>query len=341
MADPRFFTNHGPFTLAELAEIGDAELAPGADSAREVRDIAALQEAQAAHLSFLDNTRYLPDLAESAAGACVLARDHAEHAPAGMALLFSAQPYRSYALMARAFYPPDVPVPGVHPTAIVDPAATLAADCRVEAGAVIGAGAELGGGVCIGANTVVGPGVVIGDGTVVGPNASLRSCRVGRRCQIHAGARIGERGFGFALDPAGYIDIPQVGIVAIGADVEIGANSAIDRGSAHDTVVATGSKIDNLVQIGHNVSVGEGAVITGQAGVAGSSRLGRQAMIGAQAGIAGHLRIGDGAQVAAAAGVMRDVPDGVAVCGAPAVPVKQFFRMQAALMRLARGGKKA
>jgi UDP-3-O-[3-hydroxymyristoyl] glucosamine N-acyltransferase len=197
----------------------------------------------------------------------------------------------------------------------------------LEAFVVIGAGVEIGARCRIAAQVVIGEGVVIGDDTQIGPGASLSHCLIGERCLVHAGARIGNRGFGFSMDSEGYEDVPQIGRVIVGDEVEIGANSTIDRGSGPDTVIGAGAKIDNLVQIGHNVQIGQGSVLVAQSGVAGSTKLEQEVVLAGQAGIAGHLTLGRAARVAAKAGVMRDVPPGETVCGIPAIPIKQFFRL--------------
>lgn len=335
MADPRFFTVAGPFALKELAEICDAEI-DGGDPDRVFHGVAPLDQAGSAEVSFLDNKRYVAQFRASQAGACIVAPRHAEQAPEGMALLVTPKPYRAYALVARAFHPAPAPRSGRHPSAVVDPSAKIGEGTEIGAGAVIGAGVEIGPNCRIEANAVIADGVVVGEGTEVGANASLSHCLVGKRCQIHAGARIGTRGFGFTLDPEGYLDVPQLGRVIVEDEVEIGANSTVDRGAGPDTVIGAGSKIDNLVQIGHNVNLGRGCVLVGQSGVAGSSRLEDHVLVGAQAGVAGHLTIGKGAQLSAQAGVMRDVQSGLVVAGAPAMPIKEFFRLCAIWQRQAR-----
>jgi UDP-3-O-[3-hydroxymyristoyl] glucosamine N-acyltransferase len=327
MADPRFFQIAGPFTLGRLAEIADAELAAGTDPQRLVVDIAPIGAAGPSELSFLDNPRYLPALEASRAGACILEPRYATRAPESMDLLLTSTPYSAYARIAQAFYPPGEVAGGIHDTAIVDPSATIAEGTRLEAFVVIGAGVEIGARCRIAAQVVIGEGVVIGDDTQIGPGASLSHCLIGERCLVHAGARIGNRGFGFSMDSEGYEDVPQIGRVIVGDEVEIGANSTIDRGSGPDTVIGAGAKIDNLVQIGHNVQIGQGSVLVAQSGVAGSTKLEQEVVLAGQAGIAGHLTLGRAARVAAKAGVMRDVPPGETVCGIPAIPIKQFFRL--------------
>lgn len=339
MADPRFFKPGGPFTLAQLAEIAGAELQAGADESRRFSDLGPLESAGPDTVSFLDNKLYVEAFTKSEAGACLVHPDYAERAPVGMSLLLCETPYMSYARVANAFYPEPEIAAGVHDRAMIDPSARLGDGVRIAAGAVIGADAEIGNGCDIGANVVIDDGVAVGADTRIGVNASLSHCYVGARCLIHPGVRIGQRGFGFAMDAAGHVKVPQIGRVIIHDDVEIGANSTIDRGTGPDTVIGSGCMIDNLVQIGHNVQMGRGCVVVAQAGVAGSTRLGDNVILAAQAGLVGHLKIGDGAQIAAQSGVMRDVPAGAKVCGAPAIPVREFFRQTAALARLAQDKK--
>ncbi|MGE0256596.1 MAG: UDP-3-O-(3-hydroxymyristoyl)glucosamine N-acyltransferase [Alphaproteobacteria bacterium] len=336
MADPRFFTNRGPFTLAAIAKIAEADPGPGADPDLQLDDVAALDVAGPRELSFIADRRWLPQLAGSRAGACIMAPEFAARAPAGMALLLSKRPHRAWALAAAAFYPDERPAPGVSPHAIVDPSVRLGPDCHVAPLAVIEAGATLGARVRVGAGAVIGRGVTVGDDSVVGANASLGYCDIGARVNLHPGVRIGTRGFGFDMDPSGYTDVPQLGRVVIGDDVEVGANSTIDRGAAGDTVIGRGSKIDNLVQIGHNVRMGEGCVVVAQAGVAGSTILEHHVVLAAQSGVAGHLRIAAGTQLAAQSGIMRDTEPGARLAGAPAIPAKEYFRQQAVLARLSK-----
>ena len=335
MADPRFFFNRGPFRLGAIAERCGARLAPGADPDRLIRDVAPLDAAGPDHLSFVDNPKYLAAFATTRAGACLVAPKYAGRAAPGVVLLLCERPYRSYALAAQAFYPAESPAAGIHPRALIDPEARLGERVAVAAGAVIETGAEIGAGTAVGPNVVIGRNVRVGADCRIGASVTLSHCEIGDRVTLHPGVRIGQDGFGFAPDPAGHVKVPQLGRVIVGADCEIGANSTIDRGSGPDTVIGPGCWIDNLVQIGHNVTVGRGCIIVAQAGVAGSSRLGDFVAVGAQGGIAGHLAIGSGAQIAAQSGVMSDVPPGETWCGAPAVPIKQFFRQVAWVKRLA------
>ena len=269
----------------------------------------------------------------------------------GCAALVTREPYRAMAKVMAKLFPSAVKPgsvfdeSGVSPAAMVHPSARLEAGVIVDPGAVIGRGAEIGAGAIIGPNAVIGPGVRIGRDSAVGASTTIIAALVGDRVIIHPGAHIGQDGFGFALGPRGHLKVPQIGRVIIQDDVEIGAGVTIDRGANRDTVIGEGAKIDNLVQIGHNVVIGRHAVLVSQSGVSGSSVIGDFAALGGQAGIAGHLRIGAGAQVAAAAGVMTDIPPGERWAGAPAKPVREFFREVATLKRLAaertRGESKA
>ena len=335
MADPRFFRVAGPFSLKRLASIAGAEIAAGADVAAAFRDVAPLDSAGSDQVSFLDNKRYVEAFRDSKAGACLLRRAHAAQAPAGMALMLCEDPYEAYARVARAFYPEPALEPRIADGATVDPTARIGEGSRVDEGAVIGARVEIGRRCQVGANAVIGEGVTVGDDSVVGPMASLSHCVIGARVLLHPGVRIGQRGFGFARPESGPVKVPQLGRVIVHDDVEIGANSTVDRGTGPDTVIGPGCMIDNLVQIGHNVRLGRGCVVVAQAGISGSTRLEDSVVIAAQAGLTGHLKVGKGAQIAAQSGVMRDVAPGARVCGAPAVPVRQFFRQVATLQRLA------
>jgi UDP-3-O-[3-hydroxymyristoyl] glucosamine N-acyltransferase len=337
MADPRFFHVSGPFTVGRLAEIAGARPGPGSDLDRSIADVAPLETAGPEHVTFFDGNRlYLPAFETTRAGACLVKPERAGKAPAGAAVLVMDDPYRGYARVAQAFHPLVPPEPGVSPAAIVDATAQLAAGCRIEPGAVIGARAEVGRRTLIGANTVIGPGVVIGDDCAIGAGVTVSHSLIGSRVVVYPGARLGQDGFGYAMGPEGHLKIPQLGRVVIEDDVEIGANTTIDRGAGPDTVIGAGTKIDNLVQIGHNVRVGRGCILVAQVGISGSTRIGDFVAAGGQAGFTGHLTIGAGARIAAQSGVMRDVEPGTTVAGAPAVPIQQFMRQATVLQRLVR-----
>lgn len=336
MADQRFFSVAGPFTLGQLAATAQAELAPGADADLLLKDVAPLDQAESHQISFLDNRKYADMFAVSKAGAVVVSAEFAGRAPAGMSVIVAKDPYRSYALIAQAFYPRHRPVAWVAPSAWVDGSAKVAADCRIEPGAFIGAKAEIGAGCHIGPNAVIGDGVVLGDDCIIGANASIFCAVLGKNVNIYPGARIGQDGFGFAMGAQGHVKVPQLGRVIIGDNVEVGANSTIDRGAGPDTVIGAGSMIDNLVQIGHNVQMGRGCVIVSQTGISGSTHLGDFVVAAGQVGITGHLKIGSGARLGAQSGVMRDVGAGETVGGSPAVPMKDWLRQSALIQRMAK-----
>jgi UDP-3-O-[3-hydroxymyristoyl] glucosamine N-acyltransferase len=339
MPDPRFFNRAGPFTLEALAAISGARLVDRRQSGRLFRDVAPLETAGPEDVSFLENRKYIEAFACSRAGAAFIDEGAAGRAPPEMALLVSREPYKAYALAAQAFYPASQVVSGRSPTAIIDPAAAVPADCEIAPHVVIERGVRLGRRCKIGANTVIGVGVEIGDDCLIGPNVTLSHCVIGSRVVLHPGVRIGQEGFGFAPDPKAPVKVPQLGRVLIGDDVDVGANSTIDRGSGHDTIIGAGSMIDNLVQIGHNVVLGRCCVLAGQVGISGSTKLDDFVMVGGQGGLAGHLHIGAGARIAAKSGLMRDVAAGETVCGSPAVPLTEFMRQTAVLQRLARNKK--
>jgi len=342
MADPRFFATAGPFDLSALAGIAGAELVAGRGrTTGSYRGVAPLEAAAAEDVSFFDNPRYAAAFAASKAGACIVRPDAAALAPATMALLVSANPYLGFARIAQAFHPVPALMPGIAPTASVDPSARLGEGCRVDAGAAIAAAAELGARCHVGANTVIGPGVRLGDDCTVEPGATLAYCLIGNRVLIHAGVRIGQDGFGFASGAEGHVKVPQLGRVIIGNDVEIGANTTIDRGAGPDTVIGAGTQIDNLVQIGHNVVLGKGCVVVAQVGISGSTKVGDYVVIGGQAGLTGHLSIGTKARIAGQSGVMRDVAEGETVGGSPATTMREWLRRVAVVDRLARKGKGA
>ncbi len=344
MAKISFFPLAAAPTLGEIAQWTGAKLGEGADPDRIVRDVAPLDEAGSDDLTFLDNPRYLDVFRSTRAGAAFVAPRFAAQAPQGCALLVTPQPYRAMAeTMARLY--PQATRPrsafgetGVSPAAFVHSAARLEPGVIVDPGAVIGPGAEIGAGALIGPNAVVGPGVRIGRDSVVGAQATVVCALVGDRVIIHPGVHIGQDGFGFALGPRGSLKVPQIGRVIIQDDVEIGAGTTIDRGANRDTIIGEGTKIDNLVQIAHNVVIGRHCVLVAQCGVSGSTVVGDFAALGGQAGLTGHLTIGPGAQIAAQSGVMKDVPAGAKWGGSPAVPQREFLRQGAILRRLTTGG---
>ncbi|MDR3536156.1 MAG: UDP-3-O-(3-hydroxymyristoyl)glucosamine N-acyltransferase [Acetobacteraceae bacterium] len=331
--DPRFFQRCGPFSLAAVVEAADGEAPP---HRLIFHGVAPLQTAQATDVSFLDNRKYADAMAATAAGAVIVHPDMAARVPAGSVAIVTTEPYAAWARVCALFHPLPPVTAGVHPSAVVSPEARVHPTAEVGPLAVIGARAEIGPRCRIASFAVIGDGVVIGTDCRIGAHASLSHALVGDRVVIYPGVRIGQDGFGFAVTSEGYLSVPQLGRVVIEDDVEVGANTTIDRGSLHDTVIGAGSRLDNLVQIAHNVRLGRGCVIVAQAGISGSVTLEDHVMLGGQAGITGHLRVGQRARIGAQSGVMDDVPAGADFVGAPAQPSRAFFREYLALRRLAR-----
>jgi UDP-3-O-[3-hydroxymyristoyl] glucosamine N-acyltransferase len=330
--DPRFFARCGPYSLAEVAQAAGVELV--APEGASFVGVAPLQHAGPRHVSFLSSRRYEHALAVTRAGAVLLEPAMAARVPAGTIALPTTNPVRAWAEVATLFHPAPVAVPGIHPTAVIDSSAIVGEGVEIGPLVVIGARAQIGPGCRIGPLVAIGEGVVLGAECRIGAGASISYSLIGARVYIYPGARLGQEGFGFDAAPSGFKTVPQLGRVIIEDDVEIGANSTVDRGSAQDTVIGAGTRLDNLVQIGHNVRVGRGCIIVAQVGISGSTTLGDHVVVGGQVGMAGHLKIGRGARIGAQAGVMADLEAGAEVVGTPAEPIKDFFRQVAFIRRL-------
>jgi UDP-3-O-[3-hydroxymyristoyl] glucosamine N-acyltransferase len=334
MPDPRFYEARGPVTLAELAQASGAELADvdEATCERPIRQVAPLAAADGESVSFFADRRYRAALSATAAGACFIPPEHTALAPEGCAKLITAEPHAAFARAASRLHRAlrhSADSPPVHPTAVIDPNATLGP------GVIVGPGARIGAGTVIVANAVIGPGVEIGRDCRVGANATVLFAVIGDRVRILSGAVIGEAGFGVTTGREGVIDVPQLGRVIIEDEVTIGANTTVDRGAWADTVIGAHTKVDNLVQIAHNVRLGRNCMLAAHTGISGSVVVGDGAVFGGRAGIADHLEIGAGARIAAAAGVMKDVPPGEMWVGSPARPIRRFMRETAWLARAA------
>ncbi|GJE43502.1 UDP-3-O-(3-hydroxymyristoyl)glucosamine N-acyltransferase [Methylobacterium soli] len=340
MSDTVFFSTNHSLSLGDIAEAAGISLPAGADPATMFTGAAPLESAGRRDLAYMDNARYGDALAATRAGACLISPRFAARVPAETIALVTRDPYRAYAGLLARMHPEAVRpaalfgTEGVAPGAHVHPQARLEEGVQVDPGAVIGPGAEIGSGTIIGANAAIGPNVRIGRDCSIGAGTTLIHALVGNRVIVHPGARIGQDGFGFAMGVS-HLKVPQIGRVVIQDDVEIGANTTIDRGASRDTVIGEGTKIDNLVQIAHNVVVGRHCVIVSGVGISGSTTLEDYVVLGGQVGVVGHLRIGKGSQIAGSSNVNRDVPPGSRWGGTPAKPVRAWFRELTTLARLA------
>lgn len=342
MNDPSFHPPHSPLTLGEICSLVDAVVGEGVDTSRSILDVASLDEAGPGDLAFMDGARHVGDLGNTRAGACFVSARFVSYVPAGTAALVVARPYAAFVSVARHFYKTSLRPGsvfgqgGIAAGAVVHPQARLEVDVTVDPGAVIGPGAEVGSGTVVASGAVIGPGVRIGRHCSIGAGVSLQHTLLGDRVILHPGVRIGQDGFGYLGGAKGHAKVPQIRRVILQDDVEIGAGTTIDRGGLRDTVIGEGTKIDNLVQIAHNVVVGRHCIIVSQTGIAGSATLGDFVVLGGQVGIIGHVTIGDGARIAATSNVKDDVPPGVEWGGSPAKPMREWFREVMAIQRLAR-----
>jgi UDP-3-O-[3-hydroxymyristoyl] glucosamine N-acyltransferase len=334
--DPRFFRRTGPHSLAAVVDAAGAEAPP---RRLMLHRIAPLQSATAEDVSFcLNGRKHAAALAATQAAAVIVHPDMQAQVPDTAVAILASDPLVAWAKVAALFHPPAPVAPGIHPSAVVAASARIDPTTEIGPLAVIGENVVIAARGRVGAMTVIGDGVEIGRDVRIGPQVSLSHALLGHRVQIFPGARIGQDGFGFAVTPEGFHTVPQLGRVLIEDDVEIGANTTIDRGTMDDTVIGAGTRIDNLVQVGHNVRIGKACVLVGQAGISGSSVLEDQVVLAGQAGIAGHVRIGAGARIGAQSGVMADVPPRSDMLGSPAQPVKLFFKEIATIRRWVRNG---
>jgi UDP-3-O-[3-hydroxymyristoyl] glucosamine N-acyltransferase len=345
MTQPTFFDRPPLSTLAEIAALTKAQLADVSRAGQQVKGLASLDEAGPMHLTFFDNLKYRDQLASTKAGACLVSARFEARVPSHVAVLRAAQPFRAFVNIAREFHAGALRPKswfgntGIAASAIIDPSARLEDGVTVDPLAVIGPNVEIGAGTVIGAGAVIGDNVRIGRDCNVGARTAIQFALIGNNVLIHPGCSIGQDGYGFVFfGPEGHLKVPQTGRVLIQNDVEIGAGTTIDRGSLRDTVIGEGTKIDNQVQIGHNVTIGRHCLLAGQIGLAGSLTIGDNVALGAKVGINNHLHIGDGAQVTAMSGVKDDIPAGGRWGGFFAKPTRQWFREIVAVERLARDG---
>jgi UDP-3-O-[3-hydroxymyristoyl] glucosamine N-acyltransferase len=316
MSDPVFFRRAGALTIGEIIELTGAKPLRMMDLTAQIEAVAPLDQGVPGTIVFLDNPKYADDVCTTRATACFVGQRYADRVPETTIALVTPEPYAACAKVSARLFPDSLRPgsvfgnTGISPGAYIHPDARLEDGVTVDPGAVIGPRAEVGEGSVIGANAVIGPDVRIGRQCSIGPQSTILFALIGDRVIIHPGVRIGQDGFGFAMSARGHLKVPQIGRVIVQNDVEIGANTTIDRGANRDTVIGEGTKIDNLVQIAHNVTIGRHCVIVSQVGISGSTDIADFVAAGGQAGITGHLKIGMGAQIGAQSGVMTDVPAG-------------------------------
>ncbi len=322
---------HTVRSLADL--VGGTVLGPGAETA--ITGINDLRSAEPSQLSFLGNSKYEQQARSSRAGAILVQPADAAKFP-GATLIQVESPSAAFARIAALFAPPPPrEEPGVHPTAVVAPDAIVGEGAAIHAHAVVSPGAKIGARAIVGANCFVGESAVIGEETRLYPLVTVRErCLVGARCILHSGVVVGGDGFGYDLQNGRHVKIPHTGFVQIDDEVEIGANSTIDRGRFGRTHIGEGAKIDNLVMIAHNVTIGAHSIIVAQTGISGSTSLGRYVTLAGQVGVVGHVAIGDRAVVTAQSGVSKDVPVGAVVSGLHAMPLRENLKVEALMRRL-------
>ncbi len=343
-----FFSPAEPHTLGSIADAVGAKMD---DAARDriMSDVMPLESAEPDHVSFLRGAKHVAALEATRAGAVFCHPRFASSVPEGTVALLTPHAANAFGLAAGLFHPSAMrPRPltarqggEIAATAIIEDHEGLEANVIVEAYAVIARGVEIGRGTVIGPNVVIGPNCTIGRNTVIGANTTIQCAHIGDRVIIHPGVRIGQDGFGLARTPDGYRKVPQVGAVVIQDDVEIGSNSTIDRGSRRDTVIGKGTKIDNLVQIGHNVVMGCHCVIAGCTGIAGSVTMGDYVTIGGHVGLRDGITIGSGASIAGKAAVGDDIPAGASYAGYPAAPALSYLAERRAITRMIRRDRDA
>lgn len=321
------------YRLAELAELVGGRIE--GDPERAVESIRTLEEAGAADLSFLTSPRYRDQAVASGAGALLVGPPLADKAALGRDLLVVDDPGYALAVLLARFHPAGTREPGVHPTAVLEPGCTVDPTAHVGPYVVIGEGSRIGAGAAVHAFVAVGRSCVVGEGAVLHPHAVLYDgTEVGAAAIVHAGVVLGADGFGYATHRGAHHKVPQVGRVVVEANVEIGANATVDRATLGVTRIGAGTKIDNLVQVGHNVQVGRHCILCGQAGIAGSARLGDGVVLAGQAGVAGHIQLGDRVQVAAKSAALASVEAGTVVAGIPAVEMRKWRRQAVLISRL-------
>ena len=336
MVDTRFYTNKGPLTLQQIAEICEAELQDKSKALVEIKDIATMSKASTDEICFFYDKKAKEKASEIKATACVTTAELASFVPENVVRLIAQNPKIAFLKLNQAFYAEVMPKPNIASSARIHPSAIIGENVFIGDNVVIGENVKIGVNCMIEPGVVIGRGCEIGDNCRIGANASIAYTIMGNDCYIYTGARIGQDGFGFQMINGQHKRIPQVGRVIIGNDVEIGANTCVDRGALDDTIIGDGVRVDNLAQIAHNDKLGRGCVIVAQVGIAGSCTFGDYVVCGGQAGFADHLTVGSGAQIAAQSGVMRDIEPGAVLMGYPAVPIKDFMRQVSYLQKISK-----
>ena len=334
MTDPKFFPKSKKLTLDQISKLTKVSLPKSINKNIVFLDISTLEKASKDNVSFLDNKNYINQFKKTRAGACFFKKDFIDIAPKNMIHLVCENPYYSYAIIANAFHPIKNLSPKIHPKAHIETSAKYDKTVQIDSGAVISKNVIIGSNCLISSNTVISSDVTIGDNTIIGPNCTIAYSIIGSNVRIKYGARIGQDGFGFAQNKNVNLKVPQLGRVLIKDNVEIGSNCTVDRGSGPDTIIGEGTKLDNLVQIGHNVELGKNCIMVAQSGISGSTKVGNNVIIGGQVGIAGHLKIGNNVKIAAKSGVMKNLEDGSIVGGVPSVPINDWHRQTIILKKL-------
>ena len=344
MTEPFYFEPARRLTVGDVVRLTGAEPREGAPLDRPIGNVAPLDRAGPLDLTFLDNPKYAGQLAATRAGACLTTQRFEKNAPKGLAVLRARDPYRAFVTVMRELYPEALhpsslfEAKGVAPGTFVHASARLENGVAVDPGAVIGPRAEIGAGTVIGPNAVIGPKVRIGRDCSIGAGTTLMHCLIGDHVIIHPGCHIGQDGFGYVMDKGAHLKVPQIGRVIIQDHVEIGAGTTVDRGAIRDTVIGEGTKIDNLVQVGHNVAIGRHCILVAQTAISGSTTLEDMVVLGGRVAVNNHVTIGEGAQIAATSNVNNDIPAGGRYGGTPAKPVKTVVPRDAAA-RAAGAGK--
>lgn len=325
-----------------VSKIGDAaksnNLTSNQDNDPEITGLAAVDEAEASNLSYIEGAKFASFVGKTNAGALILPKNDAlqlEAQERGIAWIATSEPRLLFAQAIALFYQPYRPSPEIHPTAVIHPTAKIGSDVYIGAHVVIQPGVEIGSSVCIHPNVVIYPDAKIGDRTVLHANCSIHErTRIGCDCVIHSGCVIGAEGFGFVPTRTGWVKMEQSGCTVLEDNVEVGSNSAIDRPAVGETRVGQNTIIDNLVQVGHGCQIGFGCAIAGQAGIAGGAKIGNRVILAGQSGVANQVTVGDGAIASAKAGIHNDIAPGEIVSGMPAIPHKLYLRVSAIYNRL-------